>query len=91
MTDEAAQPKTRDVRVDKIVSWVLGTFIVIAMTASVSAFKDLKNEIHSLSTVVSKLTTKVAVMEERERRMEQYVFDRLERLEERVTVLEKQK
>ena len=79
----------RDQRVDKIVSWVLGTFIVIAMTASISAFKDLKTEIHSLTDVVSKLTTKVAVMEEREKRMEAYIIRRLERLEERVSSLEK--
>ena len=80
---------THDNRVDKIITWVLATFIVVAMTASISAFKELKSEIHTLSTVVAKLTTKVAVMEERERRMEEYIVRRLERLDARVTVLEK--
>lgn len=56
----------RDLRLDRIVTWVLTVMVGIGVAIAAGTYKDLKTEFTSLRESITDLTTTVAVMQANE-------------------------
>ena len=78
----------RDERLDKAASWALAGAVTVALTVGAWFFRSLTTELRSLHQAVSGLSTKVAVLEERDKLFAKDILRRLDRLERMVDDLE---
>lgn len=56
------QTLSKDLRLDRIVTWVLTTLVGLGITIAILTYKDLKEEFKSLTQSIVALNTTVAVM-----------------------------